>query len=115
MGENKAYYKKIFKQTLTRLAIMISSQLNAVRVEIQPNLMRLLAVNQESDEAWEELPIQYTGAAVVLGFNVQYLLDTLAVIESETVSIYFEHLDKGVMLIGNKDENAQFIIMPLRL
>lgn len=107
--------KSTFKQSLSRLAILSSSQLNAVRIEIHPNAMRLLAVNQEQDEAWEELPIQYDGDPVVLGFNIQYLLDTLSVIAADTVTIHFEHLDKGVLLEGSKDENASFIIMPLRL
>jgi len=107
--------KKSFKQALSRLAILASSQLNAVRVEINAHSMKLLAINQESDEAWEKLSIQYQGEPTVLGFNIKYLLDMLAVIEADTVSIQFSSLDKGVLFSGSDEERTSYIIMPLRL
>ncbi len=107
--------KQPFKQALSRLAILANTHINAVRVEINPCLMRLLAINQTHDEAWEELPVHYEGESVVLGFNIQYLVDALTVIESDTIILHFENLDKGVLLEGSQNENASFIIMPLRL
>ena len=107
--------KQPFKQALSRLAILANTHINAVRVEINSHLMRLFAINQTHDEAWEELSVRYEGESVVLGFNIQYLLDALTVIESDTVIMHFENLDKGVLLEGSQNENASFVIMPLRL
>ena len=45
----------------------------------------LQANNPEQEEAVETLEVEYCGDAMEIGFNVNYLLDALAAVDSEQV------------------------------
>ncbi len=107
--------KKPLRQVLTCISALTSEQFNSVRIEIKPQRLHLQVVNQEQDEGKEEIPIVYQGEPVTLGFNIDYLLDVLAVIQAEQIKFTFHDSENTVLIQAEGEENSQYVIMPLRL
>ena len=48
---------------------------------------KIACTNNEQEEAEEEIEVAYEGAAVDIGFNINYLLDALATLSSNEITI----------------------------
>ena len=70
---------------MQRTAILSNEKYRGVRLELSPNSVVLQANNPEQEEAVETLEVEYSGDAMEIGFNVNYLLDALAAVDSEQV------------------------------
>ena len=77
--------RNLFRQALQRTAILSNEKYRGVRLELSPNSVILQANNPEQEEAVETLEVEYSGDAMEIGFNVNYLLDALAAVDSEQV------------------------------
>jgi DNA polymerase-3 subunit beta len=66
-------------------------------------------------EAVEEIPAEYDGEPMDMGFNARYLLEALAVMTSEQVVIELnDPLSPGVLRC-HRDENYFYVVMPMRV
>ncbi len=104
-----------FHQALLRAAIISNEKFRGIRVHVTENKIQVLAANPEQEEAEEELSAEYLGAPIEIGFNVGYLLDALAVIESKQVTIGFINADSSALLQGVGSEHCRYVVMPMRL
>jgi DNA polymerase-3 subunit beta len=77
--------------------------------------MKISTESPESGEGSDEVPIEYAGQAMTIGFNARYFLDILGALDEEEVQIGFGgELDPAVV----KPVSArQFlaVIMPMRI
>lgn len=105
-----------FKKSLSRAAILCNEKFKGVRLELNPNLLRLLANNPEHEVAEEELVIDYDSGDIDIGFNVVYLQDVLSTIKSDLVKLTFTDSNSSVLIEGEpSDDQTLYVIMPMRL
>jgi DNA polymerase-3 subunit beta len=105
----------LFKDALTRVAILANEKFKGVTFDINSNNLRISTHNPEHDEAEEELEIEYHGEAMSISFNAQYLLDAISNLESEQAAIIIAS-NASSCFIGEPNESIyKFIIMPMRL
>ncbi len=72
------------------------------------------AQTQDVGEAHESLPIAYTGDAIEIGFNAEFLRDGLESVPDERVRIkLISPLRPG--LIQGEGDDFLYLIMPIRL
>ncbi len=107
--------KNVLKQSLTRVSILSNEKFRGVRVLLGENSFRIQANNPEQEEAEEELPVEYSGETLDIGFNVSYLIDVLGTISSDEVKLTFLDANSSVILEGTNQDNATYIVMPMRL
>ena len=72
--------RNLLRQALQRTAILSNEKYRGVRLELGANSVVLQANNPEQEEAVETLEVEYSGDAMEIGFNVNYLLDALAAV-----------------------------------
>jgi DNA polymerase-3 subunit beta len=77
--------------------------------------LKLQAHNPEQEEAQDEVEIDYKGAELEIGFNVTYLLDALAAIDTETVEIGLTDANSSCLIRSPGTTNARYVVMPMRL
>jgi DNA polymerase-3 subunit beta len=67
-------------------------------------------------EARENLPTEYHGEAVEIGFNAQYLLDFLAVVGGEQVMLELKDGESQGLLrpAGEDGGDYRYVVMPMR-
>ena len=64
----------------------------------------------------ESLDVEFVGQdGFEIGFNVSYLLDVLATIETEMVEMRFGDNNRSALVLGVGDETGRYVVMPMRL
>jgi len=107
--------KQVFKNALTRVAILSNEKFKGVTFDITSESLRISTHNPEHDEAEEELAIEYTGDPLSIAFNAQYLLDAVSNLDSEYAVLTIAS-NASSCFIDEPDGCAyKFIVMPMRL
>lgn len=107
--------KEAFMKTLRRVSIMSKERSNAARVDLGNNALVITSSNPDMGEARDELPIEYSGEEVTLGFNTRYLIDILQVLSSDAVIMELQAPLSPVLLRDEKDADYRCVIMPMRI
>lgn len=101
---------------IRRVAIVASDQTHRVRLSFGPERLALAVQTPDLGEAEDELPVDYSGSALEIGFNAQYLLEVLRYIESEDVKIAMSAPERPATFEPVGDETDYLcLVMPLRL
>lgn len=107
--------RNLFRQALQRTAILSNEKYRGVRLELSENSVVLQANNPEQEEAVETLEVEYAGEAMEIGFNVNYLLDALAAVESEQVEFGVTDANSSCLIREPGSDRTKFVVMPMRL
>jgi DNA polymerase-3 subunit beta len=104
------------RQALVRTSILSNEKYRGIRLRLKPGLFQAQAHNPEMEEAEEEVEVNYQGSELEIGFNVNYLLDALAVINSDKVKMIFADANSSCLLESDTGEDGcQYVVMPMRL
>jgi DNA polymerase-3 subunit beta len=103
------------RQALQRTAILANEKYRGVRLELSENNLVISANNPEQEEATETVAVEYSGAEVEIGFNVNYLLDALGAVEGETIELHLTDGNSSCVVRGNEKERTKYVVMPMRL
>lgn len=100
---------------LKRISLVANDKSGAVRFGVEAGIVRITSENPDVGEGSEELDVDFAGDGVEIGFNVRYLLDSLAAITEDEVAIELGgQLDPGVVKpVGPTDFIG--VIMPMRI
>ena len=85
-------------QALQRAAILSNEKFRGVRFVLTEKNLRIISSNSEQEEAQEDIETDYHGAALDIGFNVNYLLDGLNNISAEKVVFSFGDPNSSILL-----------------
>ncbi|HET8687578.1 MAG TPA: DNA polymerase III subunit beta, partial [Methanosarcina sp.] len=102
-------------QALQRVAILSNEKFRGVRFVLTEKNMRIISNNSEQEEAQEDIDTDYHGVALDIGFNVNYLLDGLNNIETESVNFSFGDPNSSILITIPGDENFNYVVMPMRI
>jgi len=101
--------------SLQRTAILTSEKFKGVRLNIEPGTLRVAANNAEQEEAQDELDIDYGGDAIEIGFNVTYLIDALANMSQDMVTIELADSNSSALLTIPENATFKYVVMPMRI
>jgi DNA polymerase-3 subunit beta len=107
--------RNLLRQALQRTAILSNEKYRGVRLELSANSVVLQANNPEQEEAVETLEVEYSGDAMEIGFNVNYLLDALAAVDSEQVEFGVTDANSSCLIREPGTDRTKFVVMPMRL
>ena len=114
--ENKVTLGRVpLLNCLQRAAILTSEKFKGVRQNIEPGALRIAASTAEQEEAKEELEIDYGGDAIEIGFNVTYLMDALANIGPEMVTIELKDGQASALFTVPEQPGFKYVVMPMRI
>ena len=100
-----------------RVALLSNERSRAVKFLMEGGKVEIASSSPEFGEAKEVLMVEYSAAPVTICFNAQYVLDFLAVAETDTVSLEFkDEMSQAVMKPVNPDGyDYTYVIMPMRV
>jgi DNA polymerase-3 subunit beta len=107
--------RNLLRQALQRTAILSNEKYRGVRLELSANSVTLQANNPEQEEAVETLEVDYSGDPMEIGFNVNYLLDALAAVDSEQVEFGVTDGNSSCLIRQPGGDTSKFVVMPMRL
>lgn len=100
---------------LRRTSTIVGDRATPTILEMKPGRLLISCTNIDLGEAREELPMEYRGQELVVGFNARYLMDFLHVVEGEEVAIHLNDPLSPALFEPRKGEGFCCVVMPMRI
>ncbi len=107
--------RELLTHAVKRVSILSKEKTNAVKFQLEKDLLVLSTNNPEVGEATEELAVQYQGDSLSIGFNSRYLLDVLTSMDHEKVSLELNDALSPCLLKEEGNEEYKCVVMPMRV
>ena len=100
-----------------RVALLANERSRSVKFQIDKGKVDVTSSSPEIGEAHETLPVDYSGDAMQICFNAQYVLDFLAAVTTDVVALELkDEVSQAVMMpIGAEGYEYTYVIMPMRV
>lgn len=101
-----------FLFAVRRAALLSTPDYQAVKMEVFKNKLLISKSTPDIGESREEVPMEYNGKELVIGFNPAYIIDVLKNLSDDTVEFEVTDSEKpGVVRTGG----YVYIVLPMRL
>jgi DNA polymerase-3 subunit beta len=107
--------RQVLRQVLSRIAILSNEKYRGVRLLLTSGFLQVMANNPEQEEAEETVAVDYDGESLEIGFNVNYLLDSLSILNSETVRFTLSDANSSALIEGVDEADSLYVVMPMRM
>lgn len=104
-----------FAAAVDRVSTISTEKSRAVKMTVQGDTLVLSANSPEAGSASEEMPVQYEGPALEIGFNSRYLLDIALQIEGEEAEFAMIDASSPTVVRDLADSSALYVLMPMRV
>ena len=103
------------KRAFIRAAILSNETYRSVCLKANDNILNFVAKNAEQEQAEENVVVKYQGSELEFGFNVDYLVDILSVLEGDEVQLAMTDTVHGVLVEEVEKADSQYVVMPIKL
>ena len=103
---------------LRAVSLAASDRTGGVKLSVAPGTLRITSESPESGNGFDELPVDYSGPELTIGFNAKYFLDVLAAVDDEEIVLGVSgELDPAVLRPGTESSDQSYVavIMPMRI
>jgi DNA polymerase-3 subunit beta len=107
--------KESFLHALRRMNVVSSERYGGVILAFSEGKLTLNSTNLDVGEATEEIDITYAGEDVDVGFNVNYLIDAIAVINQDKILMEVGLGIKPSVIKQTQGDEYICIVMPLKI
>ena len=107
--------REVLRQALLRAAILSNEKFRGVRWVLADGSLKIVSSNAEQEEAEEVLEVAYTGDALDIGFNVNYLLDVLNNVAGGQLECSFGDAASSALLCVPSEPDFKYVVMPMRI
>nr|WP_320010918.1 DNA polymerase III subunit beta [uncultured Desulfobulbus sp.] len=104
-----------FLESLKRINLFTEDLFHAIKMDVTNNKIVLTSQNADFGSAKDEFDVEYAGEGLSLGFNCRYFIDTLQVMEGETVIASINNQESPCMITSEEDPGFLSVIMPMKL
>ena len=101
--------------SLKRVSLLSNQKSKGVTLNFNDGKLEISSNNPELGDAREEIPVDYSGKELKIGFNAKYIMDVLNSIDDEEVDLNLkDQLSPGVVR-PQADSQYTCVIMPMRI
>ena len=100
---------------LSRSAVLSNEKFRGVKFELKKDKLKILANNPNKESAEEELDVSYRGDDLEIGFNINYVQDSLNYLPDEDIEFVFYGSENSCLVKNSSKDNLVHVIMPMRL
>lgn len=107
--------REALRQALLRAAILSNEKFRGVRWVLADGSLKIVSSNAEQEEAHEEIEVKYSGDALDIGFNVNYLLDVLNNVSGAQIECAFGDSSSSALISYSTEQDFKYVVMPMRI
>lgn len=104
---------------LDAVRLAASDRTGGVKISTATGLLRITSESPESGNGFDELPVDYQGGEVTIGFNAKYFLDVLGALDGEDEILLgiSGELDPATLRPATESPAADYVavVMPMRI
>ena len=101
--------------TLKRVSIMTNEKFRGIRWKLGKNLLNVHGTSPEHEEALETLDIDWSGDEIEMAFNVNYIVEVLALMRATAVRVQFGTAAGAVLFTAPDASAFRYVVMPMRI
>lgn len=106
---------RAFSEAVDRVSTIASEKSRAVKLSLEPNLLRVNATNHDGEDAQEDVSASYSAEVMEIGFNGGYLLDISGACDGEDATFALKDAGSPAIIRDSEDEGVLYILMPMRI
>ncbi|WP_407275857.1 DNA polymerase III subunit beta [Halothiobacillus sp. DCM-1] len=111
--------KADLRGVLQRASILSNERLSGAEFKLSPQELIIDARNAESESSSESMPMAFVGDPMNITFNISYLLQILAVIDTDQVQFELDGAESSALIRPEDDPDALvsslFVLMPMKM
>ncbi len=98
-----------------KVANIFSDNFNQINIKVSPQTktFELMTKNSNVGENINKMEAVITGEEVAINFNYKYIVDCFQSIDSDSVSLNFNGLNRPVVIRGVSDKSFMYLVMPM--
>lgn len=103
---------------LRAVSLAASDRTGGVKLTLSSGRIRVESESPEAGEGFDEIPVDYDGGDVTIGFNARYFLDVLGAMVDDEVRLGISgELDPAVLQPGTESVDRSYlaVVMPMRI
>ncbi len=105
-----------FNNAIKMASLFARESANNIKLKITaPDKIEVLATSSQIGDNLSTVGGKVTGDSIEVAFNAKFILDCLAVVGSEKVTLDLLSATAAGILRGNKEQHYLYVIMPLRI
>lgn len=104
-----------FLHALRRMNVVSSERYSGVIISFTDGKMTLNSTNLDVGEATEEIFIEYSGEDMDVGFNVNYVIDAVSAVPTQSVILEIGSGLKPTLIKPSEGDDYLCIVMPLKI
>ena len=100
-----------------RVALLSNERSRAVKFQLEKGKVDVTSSSPDLGEARETLPVEYSGGAMQICFNAQYVLDFMSAVTTDVVALELkDEVSQAVLKpVGAEGYDYTYVIMPMRV
>ncbi len=110
--------RRALAEALDAVRIAASDRTSGVKITTLPGLLRITSESPESGNGFDELPVDFDGTEMTIGFNAKYFLDVLNALDDDEIVLGVSgELDPAVIKPAPESDKESYVavIMPMRI
>lgn len=110
--------RKAFADALDAVRIAASERTGGVKLTTTNGLLRITSESPESGHGFDEIPVDFAGNDLTIGFNAKYFIDVLGALDDEEVLLGVSgELDPAIIRPATESDKESFVavVMPMRI
>jgi DNA polymerase-3 subunit beta len=110
--------RKALYDALDAVRIAASERTGGVKLTTMNGLLRITSESPESGHGFDEIPVDFLGNDLTIGFNAKYFLDVLGALDDEEVLLGVSgELDPAIIRPATESDKESFVavVMPMRI
>jgi len=107
--------REAFLQAVRRAALLTTEESRAVRLAFEGELLVITSQAPDRGQARVDVPLDYRGEPLVIGFNPVFLTEALRAIPYEEIVLELDENFRPGVLRGEDAEEFLYVVMPVSL
>lgn len=104
-----------FLLSVKRVSVLAIEKTQSVKLKTINGELTISCVNPETGEVTDDVPVEYNGPNIEIGFNAKYVIEALSSILDNNIMIKFTDAISPTLITGLKGDSHQCVIMPMRM
>jgi DNA polymerase-3 subunit beta len=104
-----------FLTSLRRVSVLASDKTQSVKLMSRQGELTVSCVNPDAGEVSDDVPIEYNGPDIEIGFNAKYIIDALSSLSDTNIMMKFTDPLSPALLIGINEGSHLCVVMPMRM
>lgn len=100
---------------IARVSTISKEKTRAVKFDLDRDRLVLTVTSPETGTATEEMPCDYAGQPLTVGFNARYLQEALAQLNADAIEIELQDAAAPTLIRDDRDSPVTLVLMPLRV